>query len=304
MNAKILSFDGGGIRGAVTLTFLKSLEKDTGIAVSQKANLIAGTSTGSIIAGALSVGMTPEEILSFYSSMSAEIFKKKDSLDEFLDLKARYSSSSLFQALTEVFSSKGVDPKTPLSKLPKPLVIPTVDLDASSTNRWRMQILTSSSDISLVDAIMESTAAPTYFPSFNDHIDGGMAANDPSMVAYASAGGATALLSFGTGYTACDISKGEDWGALSWIVDLGPKSHASKTPLLTMLSDVQDQLPGQLCELLLGDQYRRVNLALSKSVALDDVSKIPLLIQETELYIQNHQVEWRALCKWVTERFT
>jgi len=281
MNTKVLSFDGGGIRGAITLTFLKSLEKDTGIAVSQKASLIAGTSTGSIIAGALSVGMTPEEVINFYSSMSAEIFKKKDSLDEFLDLKAKYSSSSLFQALTEAFSSKGIDPKTPLSKLPKPLVIPTVDLDAGSPKRWRMQILTSSSDISLVDAIMESTAAPTYFPSFNNHIDGGMAANDPSMVAYATAGGASSLLSFGTGYTAYDISKGEDWGAFSWIVDLAPKSHASKTPLLTMLSDVQDQLPGQLCALLLGDQYRRVNLALSKSVALDDVSEIPLLIQET-----------------------
>ena len=100
------------------------------------------------------------------------------------------------------------------------------------------------------------------------------------------------------------ISKGEDWGAFSWIVDLDPKSHTSKTPLLTMLSDVQDQLPGQLCELLLGDQYRCVNLALSKSVALDDVSEILLLIQETELYIQNHQVEWRALCKWVAENFT
>lgn len=36
MNTKILSFDGGGIRGAITLTFLKSLEKDTGISVSQK----------------------------------------------------------------------------------------------------------------------------------------------------------------------------------------------------------------------------------------------------------------------------
>jgi len=304
MNTKILSFDGGGIRGAITLTFLKTLEKDTGIAVSQKANLIAGTSTGSIIAGALSVGMSPDEILSFYSSMSAEIFKKKDSLDEFLDLKAKYSSSSLFQALTEVFSSKGFDPKTPLCKLPKGIVIPTVNLDASGIKRWRTQILTSSSNISLIDAIMESTAAPTYFPSYNDHIDGGMAANDPSMVAYASAGGAAALLSFGTGYTAYDISKGEDWGALSWIVDLDPKSRASKTPLLTMLSDVQDQLPGQLCELLLGDQYRRVNLALSKSVALDDISEIPLLIQETELYIQNHQVEWRALCKWVVANFT
>ena len=87
-------------------------------------------------------------------------------------------------------------------------------------------------------------------------------------------------------------------------LELDSKSHVSKTPLLTMLSDVQDQFPGQLCEMLHGDQYRRINSALSKSVALDDISEIPLLIKETELYIQDHQVEWRALCKWVVANFT
>ena len=80
MNKKILSFDGGGIRGVISLTFLKNLEKDTTISISQKADLIAGTSTGSIIAAALGVGMTPDEILDFYTSMNQKIFKAKEAL--------------------------------------------------------------------------------------------------------------------------------------------------------------------------------------------------------------------------------
>ena len=303
MSKKILSFDGGGIRGVISLSFLKSLEKDTGIAVSQKADILAGTSTGSIIAAALSVGMTVEEILDFYTSMSSEIFKKKHSLDRFLSLSSKYSSENLYQSLQKVFSSKGFDPQTPLSKLSKQIVIPTVSLDDKKLKRWRTEVLTNASETSLIDAMMKSTAAPTFFPSYKDHIDGGMAANDPSAIAYATCGGADALLSFGTGYTAYNISKGEDWGALSWVLDLNPDSKATKTPLLTMLFDVQDQLPGQLCQLLLGKRYSRLNLELSESVHLDDVSKIPLLIQEVENFIKSHSAQWKALCAWTTNHF-
>ncbi|QVL57009.1 MAG: hypothetical protein KFB93_06415 [Simkaniaceae bacterium] len=191
----------------------------------------------------------------------------------------------------------------PLNKLPKQVVIPTVSLDNKNLKRWRTNILTNDSEISLIDAMMESTAAPTFFPSYKDHIDGGMAANDPSLVAYAISDGAEALLSFGTGYTSYDIPKGEDWGEFSWILDLSPNSKASKTPLLTMLFDVQDQLPGQLCTLLLKERYQRLNLRLSKSIHLDDVSKIPSLIEETERHIQKHPLEWKVICDWTTSLF-
>jgi len=55
--------------GVISLSFLKSLEKDTGIAVSQKADIFAGTSTDSIIAAALSVGMSAEEIIESYKKL-------------------------------------------------------------------------------------------------------------------------------------------------------------------------------------------------------------------------------------------
>ncbi|MCB1110085.1 MAG: patatin-like phospholipase family protein [Chlamydiia bacterium] len=297
-NTRILSFDGGGVRGAISLAFLCALEKETGISLSKRADVLAGTSTGSIIAGALSIGLSPEDILNFYSSLSSEIFKKKEGFDELLKLKSQYSSSTLYQALSEV-----IDPSIRLNQLSQTVVVPTINLDASN-QRWRMQILTNSLDLPLIDAIMESTAAPTYFPSYHDHVDGGMAANDPSAVAYAVSGGASALLSIGTGYTPYEISKGEDWGALSWIVDLNPRSTANHTPLLTLLFDVQDQLSGQLCQLLLKENYYRLNLELAEAVSLDDTSKISQLIQETETYIKNNPKLWDAACDWAKKSFS
>lgn len=304
MDKRILSFDGGGIRGVISAAFLKALEKDTTVPISQNAEILAGTSTGSIIASALAVGMTPQDILEFYSSMSSEIFKPKHTLDSFLDLTAKYSDENLYNAIQKAFSSKNVDPQIPLSQLSKEIVIPTVCLDCQTLKRWRMQILTNNSETPLIDAMMESTAAPTFFPSYKNRIDGGMVANDPSAVAYAISGGAKALLSFGTGYTDYDVSKGEHWGALSWICDLNPRSKASKTPLLTLLFDVQDQMPGQLCQLLMGSKYCRVNLELTQSVQLDETSKIPSLIQETESYIRHHAAEWKALCAWTEKLFS
>jgi len=86
MGKKILSFDGGGIRGVISVVFLNTLEKDTGIAISQNADMLAGTSTGSIIAAALTVGMTPQNILDFYTSMSSEIFIPKAPSMKLVDL--------------------------------------------------------------------------------------------------------------------------------------------------------------------------------------------------------------------------
>ena len=176
-------------------------------------------------------------------------------------------------------------------------MIPTVKLDEVKLNRWYTEIMTNGTDVSLIDAMMRSSAAPTYFPSYQGCVDGGMAANDPSMLAYACLNdkGPVSLLSFGTGYTEYDIPKGEHWGSLSWIIDLDPKHPATKTPLLTMLFDVQDQLPGQLCQLLLGKDYERVNLKLTKTVGLDEVSKIPQLIQWVETFIEKMQMNGRQL---------
>ena len=168
-----------------------------------------------------------------------------------------------------------------------------------------MQILDRRSDLSILDAIMASTAAPTYFPSYHGFVDGGMAANDPSAVAYAACSGkAQALLSFGTGYVTHEIPQHEDWGALSWLLNLNEKKDRGKTPLLSLLFDVQEELAGKLCSLLLKEDYLRLNLKLESAVPLDDCSQIPSLIEKTQSYIKTHQSWWETICRWTKQHYS
>lgn len=71
---RILSIDGGGIRGALPIAFLACLEEVTGMRIIDQVDLIAGTSTGGIIALGLALGRPAAEILRFYQEQGAAIF--------------------------------------------------------------------------------------------------------------------------------------------------------------------------------------------------------------------------------------
>ncbi len=72
---QILSLDGGGLRGMYTAAVLARLEEDLGIRIVDHFDLIAGTSTGGIIALGLGLGMTPRDILEFYVAHGPRIFR-------------------------------------------------------------------------------------------------------------------------------------------------------------------------------------------------------------------------------------
>jgi patatin-like phospholipase/acyl hydrolase len=71
---QILSLIGGGIRGAFITSFLKRLEDKLGRPIADSFDLIAGTSTGGIIAAGLAAGMTANDIQKFYEDYGAQIF--------------------------------------------------------------------------------------------------------------------------------------------------------------------------------------------------------------------------------------
>ena len=71
---QILSLIGGGIRGAFITSFLKTLEDKLGRRIAESFDLIAGTSTGGIVAAGLAAGMTASDIQSFYERYGAKIF--------------------------------------------------------------------------------------------------------------------------------------------------------------------------------------------------------------------------------------
>ena len=103
----ILSLDGGGIRGVLTAALLERLEQSNPGFMS-RVDLLAGTSTGEILALGLASGMTPSEVRSLYERLGASVFS--DSIwDNLIDLGqvrgAQYSNKKLKEELTNQFGS-------------------------------------------------------------------------------------------------------------------------------------------------------------------------------------------------------
>lgn len=111
---RILSLDGGGIRGALTLGFLEKMEdllrtkeNNPSLRLCDYFDLIGGTSTGAIIAAGLSIGMTASEIKDLYLKIGDKIFGKKRSwlLDPIKRYKAEFDFKPLEEELTKVFGN-------------------------------------------------------------------------------------------------------------------------------------------------------------------------------------------------------
>ena len=85
-NKVILSLDGGGMRGILTLQLLKKLEQVAGAPCYEWCDLIAGTSTGAIITGLILKGKTAIEIEKLYMQLVTQVFTKRNMLsDRFLN---------------------------------------------------------------------------------------------------------------------------------------------------------------------------------------------------------------------------
>lgn len=103
---KILSIDGGGIKGIFSASFLAEIEEKCGGPYSEYFDMIAGTSTGAIIAAALSIGIPAQEILNLYLKKGKEIFPKGST--HFKLFHGKYSNEPLKNALIEVFGTKKI----------------------------------------------------------------------------------------------------------------------------------------------------------------------------------------------------
>jgi patatin-like phospholipase/acyl hydrolase len=125
---RILSLDGGGIKGAFAASALATFEQATGRRFVEHFDLITGTSTGGIIAIGLAMGATAEEICRFYEMEGVTIFPKRDGIQKWfgrvLDVfRPRFSNYALRAAL------QGVVGDRPLKEAKTRLVIPSYDVN-------------------------------------------------------------------------------------------------------------------------------------------------------------------------------
>jgi len=196
---RILAIDGGGIRGTFAASVLERLEEHFGAPITSRFDLIVGTSTGSIIAAALAAGMTAGQTLDFYRKWGPHIFHNnragtwgnfRRSIRQML-WSSKYNNKRLREALTAC----GMD-KLSFGDIEHRclLAITSYDLNKGDPITFRTEHLQHGEchpDWSLLDAVVCSCAAPTFFPpvAIGDglYADGGLWANNPALVALAEA---------------------------------------------------------------------------------------------------------------------
>jgi patatin-like phospholipase/acyl hydrolase len=204
---KILSLDGGGIRGALTLGYLKKLEDilkakfpgQPDFRLCDYFDLIGGTSTGSIIAASLAIGRTVDEITKLYMDLGGKIFGEKrnwwNPMETMKWLKANYNYQAMEDGLKHAFGNitlGGKELKTGLCIVAKRADTNSIwPLINHPKGKFYDSELGKNKDIPLWQAVRASSAAPTYFaPQMIEvvqgqqaaFVDGGLSmANNPSL---------------------------------------------------------------------------------------------------------------------------
>lgn len=188
---QILALDGGGAKALFTAHVLARLEEDLGLSVADSFDLIAGTSAGGIIALALGAGFRPAEILEHYQELIAKVFPPsrrgwRSRLRQVF--RPIYAAEALREALQDVLGDRL------LGDSQKRLVIPSWDVQRGAVHVFKTphnDRLRRDWKHSMVDVANATAAAPLYFPAARVDglrlIDGGVWANNPSVVAIAEA---------------------------------------------------------------------------------------------------------------------
>jgi hypothetical protein len=179
---RILSIDGGGIKGVFPAAFLATIESTLGRPIGSYFDLIAGTSTGGILAIGLGLGFSASDLLHFYETKAGLIFPPSVTGRFRHWVRQKYSPAPLRAALKEVLGVRL------LGHSKTRLLIPSFNADNSEIHVYKTSHhpkLKLDWKVSAVDVAMATAAAPTYFPphttSFGCRfLDGGLWANNPT----------------------------------------------------------------------------------------------------------------------------
>ncbi len=288
---RILSIDGGGIRGIIPGQVLVALENklkqksgNNKVRISDFFDLIAGTSTGGILT---CIMLCPDS-----NDPSRARFSAEEAVGLYLDKGSEIFDISVWQKLKsagglaeEKYSEKALEKSLDnylkdlkLSDLIKPCLITSYDIKRRKAKFFTQHdaVKNEMSDYYLKEVARATSAAPTFFEvahvkSMTDVyyplVDGGMFANNPALCAYAEvrkkfenrpSAKEMMILSLGTGYMRkeYDYEDAKDWGAIKWL-----------KPLIDiMMSGVSETVDYQLMQIFDAvnrpDQYLRINSEL------------------------------------------
>jgi hypothetical protein len=321
----ILSIDGGGIRGVFPAKFLAAMEEELvrrgnpRKQIFQHTDLIAGTSTGGIIAIALGLGIPAQEILELYMNNARDIFGSKRAWFKRWSFYSAHKTTALERILRESFSmhNGGTDPR--LIDCKTPVCVPIYDLFEGKPSVLKSKYherFTRDYHIPAYQASLATSAAPTYFDpltssytkinsaikeDFSNKVDGGVFANNPALLAIIEAQkafgkslGELQVLSIGTGTRKfTDARERTRWGLLYWmnfrrkrLIDLFMQSQSQHTSnLISLLQKGIDKIEQN------NFGYTRIDVELSEDldIQLDETDpvKIRKLVEKASIRFQN-----------------
>ncbi|EHJ46328.1 Patatin [Solidesulfovibrio carbinoliphilus subsp. oakridgensis] len=284
MTRRILCIDGGGILGLIPALVLAEIEARAGRLAGSLFDLVAGTSTGGIIAAAVAAGMPAKTIVDLYRQRGREIFSRSTGhrlATGFGLWGPQYGAAGIETDLADVFGDRK------LSDCALDLLVPAYDIEARCPVLFKSAKAGSDArrDYYLRDVCRATAAAPTYFPPARINslageeatlVDGGIYANNPAACALAQAAKAGGLddvcmVSLGTGQLARPYlyEAAQGWGLAAWA-----------RPLLDCMFDGQSDTAAHQCETLLGDRAIRLQPALPRDLAMDDAGEEALATLE------------------------
>lgn len=305
---RIISIDGGGIRGIIPATILKRLNETPGLVnFLAWTDLVAGTSTGGLLALGIAHGLKPEVMQNVYIEEGEKIFD--DSwIDDVKDLGKLAGADYEIENLKKVL--KGIFKETKLKDLNKKVLVTAFDLDNEAKEKnarcWKPKIFHNydgegcDGEEYAYKVGLYTSAAPTYFPAVDGYIDGGVFATNPSMCALSQTQDLRfltsppkldeiVLLSIGTRISLTYIEgKNLDWGYAQWL-----------KPLISLMMDGVNGIADYECRQILRNNYHRLSPVFPSDVTIpmDGVNKTPYMLEFANKLDLSPVTNW-LLDKW------
>ncbi len=299
----ILSVDGGGVRGIIPAMILDYIYTKTKRPIFKLFDLMAGTSTGGIIALGLACKYKPTELVTLYEKESKNIFKRQNclSMGNMLDCilnigGEKYNIHNLNEVMRKYFGNKYLkDAKTDV-------IITSYNLKHGQPYFFKSRAanMENAKNFLMCDVACATATAPTYFEPYkvknNVFIDGVVFANNPAICAVAEAikAGATTtdtlVISIGTGDVnkKYNYDKVKNWGIIHWA-----------RPVIDIQINGQSQATDYQLVKILGQNYFRLNPTIEESCAdIDNASdkNIARLKGIACKYIEENKVLLDKIC--------
>jgi predicted acylesterase/phospholipase RssA len=278
---RVLSIDGGGIRGIIPAVLLAELERQTGRATRETFDFIAGTSSGALTAAALAAGVPAERIVTLYATRAAEVLRHVPAVSTLVRIVtgSMYDIARLHDLVRRELGPDARD--WTLNDAPVDLLITAKRLDDGMPWYFVRDNPANScraGGFRLADVVTASAAAPTYFQPFEVRgvgtmIDGGIGVSgNPAYQAcveafeYSTAyrPADTLVVALGTGKALRRPRPTWIWPWLGWLL-----SELLRSPAEQQTELVHRHYPET--------PFYRIDLRLAHDVALEDLRALPEL---------------------------